>query len=162
MKMTRKSPALLLAVLLLLSLLVSCRGGGKPGNNNNTAEAPDDSTRTLRIASMQDSGTLHPLGVTGAFIAPLYAFYEPLYDTPADGSRRWVLATGLDRKSDLNYTLTIREGVTFSNGNPLTAEDVMFSMELCRDDPVFPQRQSCRPGKDESSRRLYHRSHNRN
>lgn len=132
MKKTRKLPALLLVVLLLLSLLVSCRGGGNTDNNN--AAAPG---RTLRIASMQDSGTLHPLGVTGAFIAPLYAFYEPLYDTRADGSRRWVLATGLDRKSDLNYTLTIREGVTFSNGNPLTAEDVMFSMELCRDDPQF-------------------------
>ncbi|HHX75552.1 MAG TPA: ABC transporter substrate-binding protein, partial [Firmicutes bacterium] len=76
-------------------------------------------------------------GVTGAFITPLYAFYEPLYDTRADGSRRWVLATGLDRITDLNYKLTIREGITFSNGNPLTADDVMFSMELCRDDPQF-------------------------
>ena len=131
MKMTRKSPALLLAVLPLL--LASCVMPRRRKYDNNNAAAPG---RAPGLRPCR-TGTLHPLGVTGAFIAPLYAFYEPLYDTPADGSRRWVLATGLDRKSDLNYTLTIREGVTFSNGNPLTAEDVMFSMELCRDDPQF-------------------------
>ena len=131
MKKTRKLLALLLSFLLVLSLLVSCTSNGP---DNPDVSDPD---RTLKIAAMQDSGTLHPLGVTGGFIAPLYAFYEPLYDTRADGSRRWVLATGLDRISDLQYTLTIREGVTFSNGNPLTAEDVMFSMELCKADPQF-------------------------
>ncbi|NLN07885.1 MAG: ABC transporter substrate-binding protein [Firmicutes bacterium] len=147
MARTKKALVLLLAVLLLLLPFVSCAGRKTDNSNGNTntnntnsgnvAEEPDDSERTLRIQAMQDSGTLYPLGVTGGFVSPLYAFYEPLYDTRADGSRRWVLATGLERITDLNYTLTIREGITFSNGNPLTAEDVMFSMELCRDNPQF-------------------------
>ena len=147
MKRTQKFLALLLAMLFVLSLLTACNGGnsntapsssaaptsGDPGGSTESAD-PD---KTLNISATQDSGTLYPLGVTGAFITPLYAFYEPLYDTRPDGTRKWVLATGLDRISDLEYTLTIREGVTFSNGNPLTAEDVMFTMETCKDDPQF-------------------------
>lgn len=148
--------ALLLAVILTLSLLAACAGGKTttspgttPGGSTpdssptpdtagpNADTKPAQPDRALNIQATQDSGTLFPLGVTGGFIAPLYAFYEPLYDTRVDGTRKWILATGLDRISDLQYTLTIREGVTFSNGNPLTAEDVMFTMEQCAADPQF-------------------------
>jgi len=137
MRKIKKLLALLLSFIFVLSL-VSCTSGGTSNENTkNTGNDSGSAERTLRIVAMQDSGTLHPLGVTGGFVSILYAFYEPLYDTRADGSRRWILATGLERVSDLQYTLKIREGVTFSNGNPLTAEDVMFTMELCKEDPQF-------------------------
>ncbi|MDR1589879.1 MAG: ABC transporter substrate-binding protein [Oscillospiraceae bacterium] len=163
MKKTRRLLAILLALLFTLPILASCNGGGNGDSSSpatdsspsqdapvvsdappsDSADAPPDpgsganADRTLNIAASQDSGTLYPLGVTGGFVGILYCLYEPLYDTMADGSRKWVLATALDRVTDLQYTLKIREGVNFSNGNPLTAEDVMFSMELCRDNPQF-------------------------
>ncbi|NLM53102.1 MAG: ABC transporter substrate-binding protein, partial [Firmicutes bacterium] len=136
MKKIKKVLALLLSCLLLLTL-VACGGGNDNDKATDPGKSSDNSARTLKIAAMQDSGTLHPLGVTGGFVSTLYAFYEPLYDTRADGSRRWILATDLERVSDLQYTLKLREGVTFSNGNPFTAEDVMFTMELCKENPQF-------------------------
>lgn len=148
MTKVKKILAVLLAAMMVLSLLAGCGGGKQPSGGKTptqtpgsqqggqTAEDPNE-TRTLKIAAMQDSGTLYPLGVTGGFVSVLYAFYEPLYDTLPDGSRVWILATALDRVSDLQYTLKIREGVTFSNGNPLTAEDVLFSMQKCAENPQF-------------------------
>ena len=115
-------------------------GGGNSDSGNNAGggnTGGEVSDRVLKIRSMQDSVTLYQLGVTGGFISVLYGFYEPLFDTRMDGSRRWVLGSGLDRISDLQYTLTIKEGIKFSNGNPLTAEDVMFSMEQCAGNPQF-------------------------
>ncbi|HHT16447.1 MAG TPA: ABC transporter substrate-binding protein [Papillibacter sp.] len=146
MMKAKKFLALALAVLFALSILAGC--GGKKASQDPGQQTPGqqqtqtpasqkDPDRTLKIAAMQDSGTLYPLGVTGGFLSVLYAFYEPLYDTKTDGTREWILATGLERISDLQYTLKIREGVTFSNGNPLTAEDVMFTMEMCAADPQF-------------------------
>ena len=167
MKKTRKILALLLVALMIFMLAAcggtddtdggntdtgggssdggSSGGGGNADGGGNSGGSGGDSSgggvvnpgRPLNIAIGQDSGTLHPLGVTGGFIGILDAFYEPLFVAAEDGSTRWVLATGLDRISELQATLTIREGVTFSNGNPLTAEDVMFSMELCATNPQF-------------------------
>ena len=159
MKKTGKLLALLLAVLMAVSM-VACKT--KPVENppatlppspTDAAPTADDgetgggaivdpgidggTQRTLNVVAMQDSGTLYPLGVTGAYYGVMYSLYEPLLDTKADGTRIWVLATGMDYISDVQNTLHLREGVTFSNGNPFTAEDVIFTMEINRDNPQF-------------------------
>ena len=164
MKKTRKIVAMLLACLLVVSILASCGktttpngnvgGNTTPTPNTNTGtddntdtdtDTPDSNTgsdvfpadRPLKLAVSQDSGSLSPLVVSGGFIQVLNCFYQPLFDTAADGSRIWILGESLERIDDIHYTLTIKEGITFSNGNPLTAEDVMYTMELCRDNPQF-------------------------
>ena len=140
MKKTRKLVAMLLVCLMVASLLAAC--GGKTTTPDANTDAGTDSDvfpadRPLRISVTQDSGTLSPLVVSGGFIQVLNCFYQPLFDTAADGSRVWILGESLERISDIQYTLTIKQGITFSNGNPLTAEDVMYTMELCRDNPQF-------------------------
>jgi ABC-type transport system substrate-binding protein len=61
-------------------------------------------------------------------------------DLTAENERVWKLAESYEPvgTDDIEFTLKLREGVKFSNGNPLTAEDVMFSMEMCRKIPVLP------------------------
>lgn len=114
-------------------------GTGGSGGSGGTSDAgnPSGTARTLNVGATADSGTLYPLGATGGYFSVLYAFYEPLFDYTQEGDRIWALATSMDPISDIHYTLKIREGVTFSNGNKLTAEDVMFTMELCRENPQF-------------------------
>ena len=85
---------------------------------------------TLYVAITPDIGSLYPLSITGGNVSVISAFYEPLFDYTPDGERIWLLATGIDYISDDHYTLHIREGVTFSNGNPMTAEDVLFTLDL--------------------------------
>ena len=56
---------------------------------------------------------------------------EPLFTVSKDGSKvePW-LATGDDISADkLTYTIHLRKGVKFSNGQPLTAADVKFSID---------------------------------
>ena len=101
-----------------------------PGDNTE-ANTPVVSDRPLNIAVGQDNGSLHPFGVsgTGGFASVLGSCYEGLFFFNDAGEKEWLLATGIDVISDLQSTIHIRQGVTFSNGNPLTAEDVMFSIE---------------------------------
>ena len=156
MTKTRRLLALILTLLMVVSI-AACGSDKVTDNSGTTTQTTGDANtdtstgtgdegpegtdaapqRTLTVVASQDSGTLYPLGVTGAYFSVMYSIYEPLLDTKADGTRVWVLATGMDPISDIQNTLNIREGVTFSNGNPLTAEDVMFTMELNRDNPQF-------------------------
>ncbi|MEU6785022.1 ABC transporter substrate-binding protein [Nonomuraea angiospora] len=58
---------------------------------------------------------------------------ESLFRQAADGSVEPGLATKLDFADPKTAVLTLREGVTFWDGSPMTAEDVAFSIERNRD-----------------------------
>jgi ABC-type transport system substrate-binding protein len=61
------------------------------------------------------------------------------YDGNSTGDFQGLLAESWSF-SGTNYTFTIREGVTFSNGNNLTPEDVEYTFEraMCQDRPGGP------------------------
>jgi peptide/nickel transport system substrate-binding protein len=64
---------------------------------------------------------------------PIYlSFYERLTEEhPVTDEPEPVLAEGWEASDDgMVWTFTLREGVTFQNGDPLTPEDVVFSFDL--------------------------------
>lgn len=151
----KKTLAILLAVIMVLSLLSGC-GNSKTDTNsgtntdNTTTTSPDNSTsndtepsandsRVLHVAASGDTGTLYPLALSGGFVMLQYAFYDPLWTQLADGTKVMLLAESYEPadESGIRFTLKLRQNVQFNNGNPLTADDVMFTMEMCKDDPRF-------------------------
>ena len=60
----------------------------------------------------------------------LYALHDALVKPMPDGQLSPCLATAWHESEDgLRYDFMLREGVTFQNGDPFTAEDVQFSFE---------------------------------
>jgi peptide/nickel transport system substrate-binding protein len=57
-----------------------------------------------------------------------------LYDPSADKYIPWIAESG-DWTDATTYTLKIRSGVTFSDGQPLTADDVKFTFEMGKNFP---------------------------
>jgi len=65
--------------------------------------------------------------------------YSSMYELKLDGSLAFDLATDVKHSDDgLVYTYTIREGVKFHDGQPLTAKDVAFTYNLVMDHEDFP------------------------
>jgi len=59
----------------------------------------------------------------------LYNVYETLVKLEADNSITGLLAESWEISEDeMTYTFVLRDGLTFHNGNPLTAEDVVYSI----------------------------------
>ncbi|WP_283134376.1 ABC transporter substrate-binding protein [Rhizohabitans arisaemae] len=58
---------------------------------------------------------------------------ESLFRQAPDGTVEPGLATRMDFPDDKTAVLTLREGVTFWDGSPMTAEDVAFGIERNRD-----------------------------
>lgn len=118
-----------LAVLALM--LTACGGGGptpsQPGASSSTAESV-----TIAIAS--DEGTLTPF--TNQTGYPGNNLVKLIFDTLAvveDDEVVGLLAEEIGTEDNQTYTLPVREGVTWHDGEELTADDVVFSVEFYRD-----------------------------
>ena len=128
-------------VALILALSVNAL----PGNN---AQAQDTSSATtepksggdLVFARTRDNSGLDPVeAVETDTIYVLDHIFETLFVTGDDGSsiEPW-LASGYELSEDgKTWTVTLREGVEFSNGQPLTSADVKFSIERAIVDSAF-------------------------
>lgn len=131
------------AVLCLMYLFVGC--GGDEGANQSQTKWDLDATGMnpsenagdwLIIHELSDSDKLHPFVSTGAsatYIEQL--IFETL--TIMDNhtlTHKPVLAKSLPEVSDdkLTYTFELRTDVHFSDGEPMTGEDVIFSLKALK------------------------------
>lgn len=139
----RKLFALGLVLILTLSLFAGCSGSQ---NKNNQPSQPSDSTdpaqpaRTdLTIASAMSITGIDPLNPGAAVDQNVkLCIFEPLYFVPTVGEAIPLVAESHEVSEDnLVWTFHIREGITFHNGDPLTAEDVLFTYETFRDMQMF-------------------------
>ena len=61
---------------------------------------------------------------------------ESLLSTTPEGALEPGLATDVSYADETTVVVTLREGVTFSDGSPLTADDVVYSIERTRTNPA--------------------------
>lgn len=129
-KRTKKLAALLCTAVLCLSL-------GACGQNGDSKESPAEETsgkRTdLNLLINDAFSTLDPgnLSLTADFKL-CRQIYEPLYKLDNDGNEIAVLATEYSVSDDqLTWNFKLREGVKFHNGDPLTTQDVAYSLNRC-------------------------------
>ncbi len=102
------------------TLLAICLGVGV-----SAAHAGDE----LHRATAGEPDTLDPhktFGATGLIIE--FDLFEGLMTYDAAGNPIWGLAQSMERSDDgLRYSYRLREGLVWSDGTPLTAEDFVYS-----------------------------------
>lgn len=102
---------------------------------NETGEAKDTENggSHITIGIPQDLDSLVPSLSQGAGTQEiLYNIYEGLYKPDSEGNLVPAVASDYTMSEDgLVYTFTLRDGIKFHNGNPVTVEDVKYSIETC-------------------------------
>jgi peptide/nickel transport system substrate-binding protein len=102
-------------------------------DSDETTDETEDTTQAAESAvatvALSTDPTAGPWGVYGG-VMPYYTnILEPLVWVTDDmGLKPW-LATKWEATSETTWEFTLREGVTFHNGEPLTADAVVFSFE---------------------------------
>ena len=116
----RAVPALLCAALLLLT---GCGGSGKGSSADGGA--------SFRVALTEGPDSLNPFVATNQTAEEFFLLaYDPLWRLDAAGDPSGCLAEDWSLSSDrLTWTVRLRQGVTFSDGTPLTSKDVRFTYE---------------------------------
>jgi peptide/nickel transport system substrate-binding protein len=134
--------------LAAADLLAACGGGDDEAApsaatgaaTGETAAAADISKRfdEVRLGTVAPFLSLDPAKGTSGEFSVMPHFFEPLtHRDTSDRSLVPALASGpLERMDDLTWRATLREGRTFSDGSPITAEDVQFSFDRIND-PEF-------------------------
>ena len=118
--MMKRILSLLLAALMLLAL---CACGGT------TEEAADT---TITVGMTRGVETVDIM-VTGSSPAILCCYEGLFMYNPDDGELEPWLAESYEFISDTQIRIKLHEGVLFSNGEELTAEDVIYSYERLAD-----------------------------
>lgn len=87
--------------------------------------------------------SLNPYSVKGVSAALSQIFYESILTSTADeiGAAYCKLCETMEYPEDRSWVIfNLRKDVTFSDGTPMTAEDVLFSYELFRDKGIAEYR----------------------
>jgi peptide/nickel transport system substrate-binding protein len=107
-----------------------------------SAQAPEEFPRdeTLYTSGKQwgPISSWNPIANWAYAMGALGLVYEPLfnYDPMTNEYIPWLAESG-EWTADDEYTITLREGITWSDGQPLTADDVIYTIELGKN-PVVP------------------------
>ena len=145
MKKWTRLAAAILAIAMMCSL-AACGGNSNSGSGDNSAPAEtpaapnggaaetgapaEDSNEpeTLRVGTLDSTDTFDPcsnsdcgLGLMLVYDTVLQLNYDTMEVEPC-------IATDWEWVDDTTLKLTIREGVTFSNGDELTPQDVLYSL----------------------------------
>lgn len=124
-----KGKSTLIVLLTVFALVMSACGALGPSQ-----------PVVMRIGWAGSPDTLNP---GAAVLTEAYTIFGLVYDTmyqlQLDGSFKLSLAESVNVSDDgLVYTYKIRDGVTFHDGQPLTAEDVVFTYYLYQNTEGYP------------------------
>jgi ABC-type transport system substrate-binding protein len=135
----------LLVALLALSLVAAACGGGdddEEGGGGGTGGGDDTEAAVDENGVLRLGGVLNPNTSTTTYDlvklpSPASDIHQLVFDTllraQLDGTMEPGLASGAEVVDPTTIEVTIREGLEFSDGSPLTPEDVQFSILRNRD-----------------------------
>ncbi|MGH3491969.1 MAG: ABC transporter substrate-binding protein [Sciscionella sp.] len=114
--------------------MAGCAGGGSSSGASSSGSGGGKISRggDLTIARAQDAKSMNNILTfdnTSIFI--FEQMFQPLFAVTPDGKgTKPLLAEGYKVSPDKKtYTISLKKGVTFSNGKPMTSKDVKFSID---------------------------------
>jgi peptide/nickel transport system substrate-binding protein len=147
MTFTRKWRFLLVLVGLTL-LIAACSGSppsaaGPADTPAAAAEAEVEAPATASVVRIGWNGSPDTLNPGTAVLSEAYTLfelvYDAMYDLQLDGSFTLSLAESVAISEDGTvWTFKIRDGIKFHDGEPLTAEDIVFSYNFYQSHQDFP------------------------
>lgn len=138
--MKKRLVSMLLCAALAVMALAGC-GSSDPEEEAKSKAAAEGGTEEDGTTGTKGVFTYAIGGDTGNTLNPLTAddrwglmtchlLYTPPYYIYADGTIDYILAESMEPSEDgLTYTMKLKDGLKWSDGEPLTADDIIYTYE---------------------------------
>ena len=136
LKKLKKSMSLMLAISLTAAVLVGCSNTGSKGEKFSSGSQVKDERKAnnelvVAVASEPEAGFDATTGGHGSMTR---VFFSSLFKRDKELGMENDLATEYKVSDDkLTWTVKIREDVKFTDGEPLTSEDVVYTYETAKE-----------------------------
>jgi peptide/nickel transport system substrate-binding protein len=135
-----KAGAAGVGLLTLGRLAAACGGTSSPSASTSPGAGTSPKTGGQLIIGRAFQPTVqavgldpHNMAVSSGNVYTADKLYETLYITDAKGQLQpWLVSSHEVSADGLTYTLALKPEVTFSDGNPMTADDVAWSLNRAR------------------------------
>ena len=119
-----------LGTLVALVLTVSACGGTKTSSAP-TKDTPAKGGDLIIVKALDSKSMDNTTTFDNDSIWIFEQMMQPLYTVTEDGKgvKPWLATSYTLSPDKLNYTFKLRQGVTFTNGMPMTSADVKFSLD---------------------------------
>lgn len=126
MKKIRKQ---LLSMILIFTMVTGLTACGKNAVDENTTPSVAN-TNIVNIGATDSLGTLNPLNMDWTFIN-VYAtslMFLPLMVFNNDATAEGMLAESVTTEDNITFHITLKDDVVWSDGEPVTTDDVIFTV----------------------------------
>ena len=133
---TSRTIAVLAAALLAAGGLSACGGSGSSGGSGGSGNSSDVLNIGMPNGAQSDNNNPFLSSSAANSLGYKNVIYEPLVMTnavePSQPGVPWLATAWTWSDNYTNLVLTIRNGVTWSDGTPLTAADVAYTFNLVK------------------------------
>jgi peptide/nickel transport system substrate-binding protein len=131
-----------LVAVVVAVILSGCGGSDSSGSSTAGSSGPIKKGGTLHFAQVGETSILNPFGPTGSEVQTITVdsqITEPLFKLNNQNEKLepWLVSKYEKSADDREWTFHLRPGVEFSNGKPMTAEDVVFTIEQGKKSVAF-------------------------
>lgn len=132
-QMKKKLLSILLCLAMTASMLIGCGSNEEEGGQEETASNKVEGVEgVFTYAIGGDTGnTLNPLTADDRWgLMTCHLVYSPAYYINSDGTVDYIIAESMEADdTGLIYTMKIKDGLKWSDGEALTADDIVYSYE---------------------------------
>ena len=136
-KFSRKIAAAAALAITVSSCMTGCFNN--TGSGSGSGSSGGNSETVLRVGYTQEPSSFDPADFTiVAATLTGYDCYDTLLNFSHDGTKvEPALAESWEQVDDTTYTYKIRQGVKFSDGNEMTMDDVLYSLNRVTEDNYY-------------------------
>lgn len=127
----RKAAAWLGIAGLSLSLIAGCAGNSQPASQQGTSPNSTTSAKTMMLGMVNPPVLFNPINspdVASSFVEGF--FFDSLLDMTAPLQFSPELAESFDSKDNQHFTIKLNSKAKWTDGKPITAKDVVFTINL--------------------------------